>query len=220
MHLNLHTSHNNSDWSTIDKNDWNIWQKIAAKTMGVVTPGNLVSCGGAVLVLIGFFKLTDDVTLAGVLLVAVGRLADAIDGFVAHRTGTKSFVGEAIDSIMDKLVASVAIIIIIAFSLLPTIMTVLIAAHTIINSLIAIVGRLRKIRMHPSLAGKIATFMIWATILSHLLYQFVKAEDGNLVLESTTLVLSWVFFIIFAVLGLKSTLSYTFQVKSKKKEAR
>lgn len=212
MPFNLHISHNKSDWDTLNPKSWNKWQKLASITKGVVTPGNIVSCGGALLVIVGFVQLTEEITLSGLLLVAIGRLADAVDGYIADKTGTKSLVGEAIDSIMDKLVATIALIIIIAFGLLPIIVTIVIAAHTIANSLIAVIGKFRRIQMHPSLKGKLATFLIWLTILGYLLYEFMEHKNYADWLSIPVLLVSWLLFLLFVILGSASTLEYTKQV--------
>ncbi len=213
MALNLHRVHNHSDWDEIKPAAWNKWQKIAAPTHGIVTPGNLISCGGAILVFIGLFQLMNEVTITGVLLVAVGRLADAVDGFVADKTGTKSRVGEAIDSTMDKLVAGAALITVFAYDLLPVIVTIIIAAHTLINSIIAIVGRLRNVDMHPSLFGKLATLLIWVTILSYLMAYFLENKTELTTIPSITYGLSWLLFTIFFWLAAVSTADYYKQIQ-------
>lgn len=217
MTVNLHTSRNRSDWSAIDSHTWNPWQKIAAATYGIITPGNVVSCGGAILVFAGLLHLTHEVTMSGVWLVAVGRLADAIDGYIADRTGTKSLVGEAIDSTMDKLVAIAALITVFAYDLLPIIVTVVIASHTVVNSLIAIIGRLRKVEIHPSLYGKFATFLAWVTILGYLLHKFLEQRSDMRFETNLVFGISWVLFIIFCYLGGQSTLAYMRQVRTPRK---
>lgn len=213
MSINLHTSLNQSDWGSTKPEDWNIWQKIASATRGIITPGNAISCGGAILVFVGLIMLTHEVTLSGVLFVAGGRLADAIDGIIADKTGTKSLVGEAIDSIMDKLVAVATLIVIFAYELLPLIVIFVIASHTVVNSIIAIIGRLRQIRMHPSLLGKLATFMMWVTILGYLTSEFLDAKTDMASASAVTHWLSWVLFIVFCYLAGRSTLDYRHQIK-------
>lgn len=215
MSVKLHTSFNHSDWSVTNSADWNLWQKIAAATHGIITPGNIVSCSGAILVLIGLFHLTHDVTLSGVLLVATGRLADAIDGYIADKTKTKSLIGEAIDSTMDKLVAIATLIIIFAYELLPLVVIFVIALHTITNSLIAIIGRLRKARLHPSLLGKLATFMMWLTILGFLTTEFLRAETSLTFVASLIYWTSWLLFGVFCYMAGKSTLDYRQQASLK-----
>lgn len=215
MSVKLHTSFNHSDWSVADPANWNLWQKIAAATRGIITPGNIVSCGGAILVLVGLFHLTHDVTLSGVLLVATGRLADAIDGYIADKTQTKSLIGEAIDSTMDKLVAIATLITIFAYELLPLLVIFIIASHTILNSLIAIFGRLRKVRLHPSLLGKLATFMMWLTILGFLTTEFLRAKTDFDFIASLIYWISWLLFIVFCYMAGRSTLDYSQQIALK-----
>lgn len=212
MAFNLHRSMHRSDWGSLDSSEWNIWQKIAAHTFGIITPGNVVSCGGALLVAIGLIHLTNEVTLWGVLFVAIGRAADAVDGFVADKTGTKSMVGEAIDSTMDKLVAGAALITVYIHELLPAVVIALIAVHTIANSVIAIIGRLRRIEIHPSLYGKLATFLIWVTILMYLVYYVAEYKTETQPGADALLVVAWGLFVAFAVLATQSTVAYIKQL--------
>lgn len=213
MAFNLHTSVNHSDWGAVPGEQRNSWQRIAAKTHGIVTPGNIVSCSGAALVGLGLWYLMQDVTLTGVFLVAIGRLADAVDGYIADKTKTKSRIGEAIDSTMDKLVAGATIITIFAYHLLPTIVVIAIAAHTIINSIVAIIGKFRKIDIHPSFKGKIATLLIWVTILMYLLYYVIENKTDTQYAAEWILAGSWLLFVSFMIIAIQSTAGYIAQIR-------
>lgn len=216
MPLNMHTAGKKADWNLVKPKKRNFWQKLAVSTRGVITPANIVSGVGAVLVVIGFMQFGNGVTLQGLVLIATGRIADIADGYVAHVTGTKSPLGEAIDTIIDKLTILFGLVVIIIFNLLPALFIAAIIVQSLINSIASLIGRRRGVAIHPSQYGKLATFLAWFTIISYLLYSLVDERTHATALSGTVLALSYLSFIFFVLLAIHSTASYLNQLRPKK----
>lgn len=212
----MHTAGKKADWELVPAKRWNIWQKIAASTRGVATPANVVSCIGGALVIIGFLQFTDSVTMSGLLLIMVGRLADIADGYIAHTTGTKSPLGELIDTAIDKFTILFGLLIIIMFGLLPTLFTAAIVAQSLLNSIASLIGRRRGIIIHPSQYGKLATFLAWFTIISYLFQRALESNGPISVLSTTISTISYISFIFFVLLAVHSTASYLNQLRRHK----
>src|SRR5258708_6783173 len=101
--MRLHTPYTNPGWK-IDPTAANFWQRFALQTNGVVTPGNILSISGLVLVVWGAWLLgSGERWTAGVALVTAGRFFDVLDGYTAELTGTKSRLGAMVDVACDKL---------------------------------------------------------------------------------------------------------------------
>src|SRR4051794_15939162 len=100
--LDLHHA-SEADWKRLPAAERNSWQRLAARTQGIVTPANLISLGGAAVVFYGLYLIAHSQIVTGILTVLAGRAADIIDGYIAHRTGTKSPLGEAVDVTIDKI---------------------------------------------------------------------------------------------------------------------
>lgn len=208
MALNLHISPGKPDWETIRPNNWNTWQKLAAGTKGWITPANAVSSLGVILIIIGLWHLKNDATLTGVSFILAGRLADVADGFIADKTGTKSPLGELVDTTSDKLIAAITIITLFIYGLLPILILAAVGLHTIVNSSVSLLGRQRGTIIHPSLEGKLATFLAWTVIISYLAYLLVE--------NRAALFLTWLIFAGFMYLAVRSTSAYIVQLKRTK----
>src|SRR5579862_7066069 len=110
--MNMHRAGAEGQWASVPPENQNPFQKVAAATKGIVTPGNAVSIAGAGLVATGLKNIATGETAKGVIQVGAGRAADLLDGTAAEATGTKSPIGEAVDVGVDKaeLVAAVPIL--------------------------------------------------------------------------------------------------------------
>jgi phosphatidylglycerophosphate synthase len=160
--MDMHQVGRRADWASVAEADLTFWQRLAARSAGVVTPGNITSVLGLILVLIGLCMLLRGQTLASFLLVGFGRLADLLDGIVAHKTGTKSPIGEAVDAGIDKIELLVAVVVMVALEAAPAL---LLGAVIVLNVAIAFVSGLSKLKqrhIHPVRTGKMATFVLWA----------------------------------------------------------
>jgi cardiolipin synthase (CMP-forming) len=201
--MDMHTSSERADWELVKPTDRNKWQKIAFSSKGLLTASNVLSILGLVLVILGLIEIANSNYISGALLIAVGRLFDILDGFVAELTKTKSPLGEIIDTTVDKICVFTALIAIAILGVLPFLV---IAGMVFINlwiSLTAIISRHRQIDMHPSLTGKLATATIWISLV---LFLFAKAFEEQAVLLT---VLSYILFAVFLALGSLSATNYS-----------
>lgn len=162
--MELHTPNENPDWTRVAHDQANVWQRLALATRGVITPGNLLSVAGVVIVAWGALLLGGDSWILGLLLVGLGRLADIADGVAASYTQTKSRLGEAVDTTCDKL--TVAIIVFVAFAdhiVQPWFLAVIAAYNLYLICFAVLKGR--RYRLHPSRYAKLAMFTSWLAIL-------------------------------------------------------
>jgi phosphatidylglycerophosphate synthase len=177
--LQLHRA-NGADWSNIHPKKWNRWQKRAAKTHGIVTPSNIISLIGLVLTGYGLFLVTQGSLVPAIGLILIGRLADVLDGWVAERTMTKSPLGEAIDATADKLILAAALLVLFFENILPGFACLVLLIPSAVNIMVALIGKIRKVELHPSKTGKLATGMAWVTILLYVLIQQIENEELQL----------------------------------------
>jgi cardiolipin synthase len=174
--MRLHRNSGKPDWIRIPPSSRNRWQRLAAATHGIVTPGNVFSIIGLVLVIAGLILLAQREFVAGVILVAIGRLADLADGQSADKTGTKSPLGEIVDASFDKIGAILAIIVFAVCGLAPVLIMAVIAVQNISNIMYSYIARRRKVPLHPSAAGKISTAGQWLVFLLFI----VAAANGGI----------------------------------------
>ena len=159
--MNLHRFNGRSDWDSVPAAEHNPWQKLAAATEGVITPANAVSLAGGYLTVRGLLEIQRGEIGRGLSKAVAGRLLDLADGAVAHATGTKGPVGEAIDVIVDKADMAVALPALVRSEALPATAAVTIGAQNVANSLLGVVARKRGKHMHSSESGKLTTFAQW-----------------------------------------------------------
>jgi cardiolipin synthase len=178
----------------------------------VLTPGNLITLLGLGLVVLGLVLLSQkvDVWLAVICLV-IGRLADLLDGLVAHRTRTKSPVGEAMDAAVDKLEIILTVIVIWLLGLLPTAAFILCAVHAVYNVGLSVYAHFTAHRIHPTRAGKLATASQWAAIA---LFIPAFSDLWRNPPQSLLYLIGWVCIGCFVALGLTSSWQYTKELRN------
>lgn len=215
--LGLHMA-NTADWEGIDKRSLNRWQKIAAGSNGVLTPGNVISLLGGIAALYGLFIIADGEIVDGLIFLTLGRIADLADGIIADYTKTKSPLGEIVDAGTDKIVIAAALIILGALELIPWIILIFIAAQNIANVISSVLARLRSKRLHPSRLGKLSAAFSWVTIILYPLGDWLRqdiAPDGGKILMA----ISIISFGIYIIIGFRASLSYAgavYKVPAKK----
>ena len=92
--MNLHRVEGVADWAKPNLPKLSKIQKIASKTNGTITPGNILSVTGGLFVVSGLVDIyRGDEMKRGIRKVGIGRAIDIIDGIVADKTGTKSPLG-------------------------------------------------------------------------------------------------------------------------------
>ena len=162
--MNLHRTGKVPQWETVAPEDRNAFQKVAARTKGVVTPANAVSASGAGLVASGLVDIANGNTTRGVIKVGLGRSADLGDGLTAEHTGTKSPLGEGVDVVVDKVETAAALPVLVKAGVLPKGAGAVIFSQNFANTAFSVVAKRRGIELHPSKEGKLTTFGQWTTI--------------------------------------------------------
>lgn len=205
--MKLHYATSRADWEAVPVPSRNRWQRLAARTHGVVTPGNVVSLAGVVLVLAGLMVVSVEHFWQGLGLILAGRVADILDGVVADRTGTKGPVGELADAAFDKLAAVIVLAVFVTFHWIPLVPVLCVAFHVTANSALAVTARVRRVELHAGAAGKIATMGAWAVLL---LFPVAHAADylGLRTLHVAAAVTAYALTVVFVMIAAKAVLDY------------
>ena len=174
--MSLHRTGKFPDWEKVPRSQQNRWQRIAAKTHGIVTPGNAVSLTGALLVGAGLRDINRGRKTRGTILVGAGRMLDLGDGFTADATGTKSPTGEGVDAVIDKAEA-LGLFVLARKGIVPMDRAIAIGTQNVANIALSVVGKTRGVEMHPSRGGKDGVMGQWLAIGSHCVEE--AARDAN-----------------------------------------
>lgn len=201
--MDLHTPGEKADWDLIKPAERSGWQKLAAGSGGVATPSNVISIAGFLLVIIGLLEIARMDYISGIVFISLGRAFDLLDGYIAHTTKTKGRLGETIDTTVDKIEIFTALIVVALADILPDGVIFAMIVISIWISLASLVARHRGIDVHPSLAGKLSTASVWASIV---LFLFSHAQDQPQGLISLS---AYGFFGIFIGLGCLSAIRYS-----------
>lgn len=163
--MDLHRTSGKPDWADIPLAKRNVWQRLAANSRGIVTPGNVITIIGYILVLFGLKAIAEYQLLLGGILLAIGRLLDIADGAAADATGTKSPTGELLDATIDKVGTALTILIFYMVGAAPWwILTALLIPQLII-AYVSLRGAGTDRQLHPSKVGKFSMLAAWFTLL-------------------------------------------------------
>jgi cardiolipin synthase (CMP-forming) len=174
--MNLHRTNGQPEWVSVEPSGYNLWQRVAAATHGYVTPGNMTTLCGLVLVMIGLVHIVAEEYWLGGVLVVIGRLLDLVDGWLADITHTKSPLGEIADAGADKIETFAAIAVLFAAALAPWwLLVALILPHVGI-AIIAYIARTKNVQLHPSRLGKISMALLWVALFGFII---VKGVDSG-----------------------------------------
>lgn len=157
----LHRAGKRPDWSRVSRRRWNIWQRVAGNSGGVLTVGNTFTVIGFCLVLIGLTMVAADMNWWGLILIGGGRICDLLDGWLADRTQTKSPLGEMLDTTADKLETAAALIVLTLLGVLPWPAALLVFVPQASVGLWALSWWLRGKQPHPSRLGKLGMAAVW-----------------------------------------------------------
>jgi len=160
----LHRTGGKGEWENIKPSKRNGWQRLAASTHSIVTPGNVLTVSGFALAAYGLVALAHQHYWSGLLIGGLGRFFDIADGFAADRTGTKSPLGESLDAGFDKLATALAIPAIIISKACPWWVIIALAVPQLIITIIGGAHLLRGQRLHPSPAGKLSMLLTWFSL--------------------------------------------------------
>lgn len=195
--MNLHRSGKRGQWEDVAPEDRNPFQKVAAATRGIVTPGNIISGVSMALVGAGLIDVARGKSLKGVVKIGAGRVLDMADGAGAELTGTKSPIGEAMDAGADKAEVFAAVPVLAIRGMLPKKAGALILGRNVANAAMTLVAKHRGVEIHPSEEGKYAMFGEWGAMGMYAFsYLAERVEDpalargfelaGHLSLAATT----------------------------------
>lgn len=169
--MNLHRSDTTPDWESVAVRDRNVWQRLAAMTSGIVTPGNVATFIGIGVVVLGLIEIFDKNYWWGCMLIVVGRLCDLLDGWLAESTQTKSPLGELLDASIDKIGTILTIVVFYIAMLAPWwVLSALLLPHLVII-FISLKARRENIQLHPSRAGKVSMAAVWGALFGLVLIQ-------------------------------------------------
>lgn len=93
-------------WAKKDPSSWTVHERLAARTLGVLTIANAVSLAGAALTASGIRDFDNGAHRRAVLKMGLGRGLDLVDGWISKRLGTNGVVGAATDAFLDKALAA------------------------------------------------------------------------------------------------------------------
>ena len=162
--MNLHRAGKQGEWASTPPHKRNLAQKVAARTDGNITPGNVVSVAGGLTVLSGLKDIYKGETRRGVIKIGVGRIGDLIDGTVADKTKTKGPKGEAVDAGIDKTLMFAALPVLVKRKVLPPHVGGLLLAQNVASASIAVEAKKRGVTLHPSEEGKHTTAAQWGVV--------------------------------------------------------
>jgi phosphatidylglycerophosphate synthase len=173
--MQLHRVHKKPDWQDVPTTQRSNLQRVAVRTRAVITPGNLTTTVGFVLVIAGSILLAARHYWPSFLLLGVGRLCDLLDGWLADKTRTKSPLGELLDATADKLETLAATIAVFIAHIAPWWLLVsLLVPHAVISILSGIAFK-RDVRLHPSRTGKISMAVTWLCLAGFVVIQALTA---------------------------------------------
>jgi len=162
--MNLHRAGKQGEWASTPPHERNLAQKVAARTDGNITPGNIVSVAGGLTVLSGLHDIYKGRTKRGIIKIGAGRIGDLVDGTVAAKTKTKGPKGEAVDAGIDKGLMFAALPVLVKRGVLPAHAGGLLLAQNLASASIAVEAKQRGVTLHPSEEGKKTTAAQWSTI--------------------------------------------------------
>ena len=163
--MNLHRTTGRPDWDQITPANRNVWQKLAATSRGWLTPGNVLTLIGLVIVIIGLHWLMAAHYWLALTALLVGRCFDLLDGWAAEVTGTKSPLGEILDAASDKIGTLLTLGAASLISVGPWWLLLGLALPHLIIAAISYAANRRGRRLHPSRLGKISMAAAWIGLL-------------------------------------------------------
>lgn len=185
--MNLHRVTGKSDWAAIAPAKYSGWQRIAARTHGIVTPANVITLIGLAIVGIGVALIVMHTYWWGAALLLVGRLLDLADGIVAHATHTKSQIGELWDATADKLGTLAAIAAIALSGAVPWWVVAALVVPQLIIAIVVLYKKRRGIALHPTRSGKLSMAALWGAMIGVVV---IAGVPGVVVIDALTYLLA------------------------------
>lgn len=177
--MDLHHTSGRPDWATVPSAERTNWQRMAARTGGAITPGNIITAVGFILVLIGLVGILRHAYWWGFALIVLGRLCDILDGLAAEATGTKSPLGEALDVACDKAGSILSFgALLLAHVISWPVAALLLLPNLSIIAFTRLAAR-RHTKLHPARSGKLAMAATWAALICFLLATALRLSSHS-----------------------------------------
>lgn len=184
--MKLHRTSGKPDWETVESSHYSIFQRIATRTRGIITPANLVTLVGLGMVIAGLIAMTQGQSWLGLILVVGGRILDVADGIVAEATGTKSPIGELFDAAADKLATILTITVLAVSGIVDWLPLIILVIPQILIPLVILYKRRHGTHVHPTHQGKLSMACVWVGIVGLIA---VQVFGGNYVLAIATYII-------------------------------
>jgi len=163
--MNLHRTTGKADWEKVKPADRNVFQKASAATHGFASPANIITVIGLGIVVYGLALVLRGDYWLGLILLALGRLLDIVDGVVAESTGTKSPLGELFDAAADKIGTILTILALIVAGITYWWVIVALILPQVIIPLVALYKKRKHAKIHPTRQGKLSMASAWVGIV-------------------------------------------------------
>lgn len=185
--MNLHRHSGKAEWEDIALAKRNYWQRLAVRTNGAITPPNAATSIGLIISSVGVYLLLTEQYVIAATFLAIGRIFDIIDGYLAELTGTKSPFGEGFDAVADKIVVFLVLLALITTQAAPLWAVTIIAVPQIITVFVVRKKRKQNIQSHPSVSGKYGVALSWLALCGYILESGLKLESEGLYIASSVL---------------------------------
>lgn len=153
-------------------------QRLAHRSMGIITIPNIATVIGASVAIAGVFIFQSGAFFWGLFLVWFGRVCDLLDGFLARKTRTSSPFGEGLDAATDKLVILISAIVLVHMRVIPLALALVLLLEQLATALLTMLARRRNITLHPTRLGKYTMFGLWLMVLVYLLAYWLDHAAG------------------------------------------
>jgi phosphatidylglycerophosphate synthase len=204
--MDLHRIGKKPEWADVAVSDRNRWQHLAAATHAVVTPGNFLTAVGFGLTTYGIIALAGRQYWLGLIAMAIGRLFDIADGWMAAKTGTKSPLGELLDAGSDKVITFGALIVLGASGLVAWWVIICLTVPQAIILIISLQHLAIGSRLHPTRAGKLSMASAWAALVVLILATATSGTFSNF-----AYILGYFVVVIAVGLNIFATYGYIFK---------
>lgn len=131
-----------------------------------------------------------DYTVAAFVLVVASAVTDVADGFIARKFNQVSALGKALDPIADKLTQIIVTAFLIKdFSQMWFLFAVLLAKELVVGALGLVIIRVTGTTYSALWHGKLATVLVYCTMLAHILID-LSAEISNVLVTMSVVALA------------------------------